>query len=101
LNNDQRVASGKPVKKPVNRNKIEESKREVILKKISPESWNGADSEMRIIPEGKIVISVVVSYRSKKIVIHDAHKKHQHTKKGKKVIWQIFIAKLKTHALVL
>jgi hypothetical protein len=47
----------------------------MILKEISPECWKGADPKMRIIPESKIVVGVIVGERFKKIVIANANKK--------------------------
>jgi hypothetical protein len=53
---------------------------------------------MRVIPEGKIVISVIESYCPEKIVIGNSHKEKQKSKKDDYAIWNVaFLKSYKIH----
>jgi len=61
----------------------------MVLQKITPESRYRTNPEMRIIPESKVVIPVIVGYRPKVIMIGYSHKKKQNTKKDENDIWNM------------
>jgi hypothetical protein len=62
----------------------------VVLEKIPGVSWHRADPEMRVIPESKIIIAVIIGNCSKIIMIGNTHKKEEEAKKCHDEIWNIF-----------
>jgi hypothetical protein len=62
----------------------------MVLQEIPGICWHWADSEMRIVPEGKIIIAVIVSNSSKIIVVGNTHEKKQKAKKAHYKIGNMF-----------
>lgn len=54
----------------------------MVLQEIPGICRHWADSEMRIVPEGKIIISIIERYCTKKVMIGNTHEKKQKAKKN-------------------
>lgn len=52
----------------------------MVLQEIAPKGSNRAYPEMRIIPEGKVIIAIIVGVGSEKIMVEYSHGKKQNAK---------------------
>ncbi len=72
----------------------------MVLKEIAPESRNGTYFEMRVIPESKIIVGVVVGKSLKIVMVKYSDVKHQQSEKRKNDKRNIFFMYLYFHSAV-
>ena len=72
----------------------------MVLQKIAPESRNRTYFKMRIIPEGKIIVGVVVGKSLKIVMVKYSYVKHQQSEKSKNNKRNMFFLNPNFHSIV-